>query len=278
MRMLSIGAALAILGSVAAGQEEGAKRRAREVKGILKKIDPAVGSVEILQAGDAPQTHSLSLARGVKVTVDGKDAALADLAEGMHVFAALSDLSEDVLQIRAEGPTINASLRAVDADARTLTLAGGEAKSRTFPLAPAARVTVDGRDAKLGEFRAGARVTLRLSSDMKTVLDLASAPRRDGDVERRADRPKEGEEPRREDARPREGEGERKAAVRERPRELPAFKFPLARVDANGDGTVSKEEWEAFFAKLDRDRDGKLSTTELTKPAEDGERRRDEEK
>jgi hypothetical protein len=37
----------------------------------------------------------------------------------------------------------------------------------------------------------------------------------------------------------------------------------MATLDANGDGTVSKEEWNGAFEKLDKDNDGKLTADEL---------------
>jgi hypothetical protein len=37
----------------------------------------------------------------------------------------------------------------------------------------------------------------------------------------------------------------------------------LAKLDTNGDGVISKEEWDAAFAKLDRNGDGKLTADEL---------------
>jgi hypothetical protein len=37
----------------------------------------------------------------------------------------------------------------------------------------------------------------------------------------------------------------------------------MATLDTNGDGTISKEEWDAAFAKLDKNSDGKLTADEL---------------
>jgi hypothetical protein len=38
---------------------------------------------------------------------------------------------------------------------------------------------------------------------------------------------------------------------------------PFGRFDRDGSGGVSKEEWNALFAELDRDRDGLLQPAEL---------------
>jgi hypothetical protein len=37
----------------------------------------------------------------------------------------------------------------------------------------------------------------------------------------------------------------------------------LAKLDTNGDGKVSKEEWDAAFAKLDQNGDGSLTSDDL---------------
>jgi Ca2+-binding EF-hand superfamily protein len=39
----------------------------------------------------------------------------------------------------------------------------------------------------------------------------------------------------------------------------------LTKLDASGDGTVSREEWTAAFARLDKNGDGKLTADELQK-------------
>jgi hypothetical protein len=53
---------------------------------------------------------------------------------------------------------------------------------------------------------------------------------------------------------------------RMRERHHMVFAGPLADADANRDGAVDAAEWNALFAKLDGDRDGKLEMEELHAP------------
>jgi hypothetical protein len=259
-------AILALAASGAAAQEGEGRPRLREVRGTVLKIDAAVGTIDIRQRGDGGQVDlTFNLSRAAKVTLDGKEAKLSDLAEGMNVLLRVSPATEDVQAVAAEGPTMAVFLRGVDAAARTLTLAI-EKRERVLPLAPQARVTVDGRDAGLEELPEGGRVTLKLSVDGKSVLSVASGKARDGDREA-GDRPAVRRDGDREGAARKEGDrergdrpAERREGDRERPRRL---LVNFGRLDANGDGKISQEEWAAAFAQYDADKDGILTDREL---------------
>jgi len=267
--------AVALAAAWAAAQEGEGRGRIREVRGSVRKVDATVGTIDIRQRGDGGQVDlTFNLSRAAKVTVDGKEGKLGDLAEGMNVLLRISPATDDVQSIAAEGPTLGAALIAVDAGARTLTL-GGEGREKSYPLSPDARVMVDGRNAALGDLKEGARVTVKLSVDGKSVVGVTAGRARDGDERREGDRPvvrrdgdrEGGERPVVRRDGDREG-AERPAVRREGDRPPRRVSVSIARLDANGDGKISPEEWVAGFAQYDLDKDGTISDRELLEAAE----------
>jgi hypothetical protein len=113
------------------------------------------------------------LAPGARVLLDGKEGSLADIGSGCDVQVRLSDNPRRALEVSAQGPTVRAALRTVDADKKTLTVADG-AGSKTFEVADDAAVTLNNAVAKLADLKPNSSVSLQLSADGKTVRKVAA--------------------------------------------------------------------------------------------------------
>jgi hypothetical protein len=112
-----------------------------------------------------------------------QDGKLADLSEGAPVILRLSE-DQKVVRIWMEGPTVQGTLKAVDAGNGTITatvaLAKGEpAADKTFAVAKNARLFIDdgqlhdksqpAKQPSLADLPANAVVSLKLSADQKVV-------------------------------------------------------------------------------------------------------------
>jgi carbon monoxide dehydrogenase subunit G len=116
------------------------------------------------------------LAAGVKVLVDGKDAKLADVPVGS--FASLvggNKEAADITEVRVntkgepEKPVkpvgkFGGKVSAVDAAAGTISIAGKGGNDIVVKMTSDAKVTVDGKAAKLGEVAKGGFATFTLAS------------------------------------------------------------------------------------------------------------------
>jgi hypothetical protein len=249
----------ALLAAAALGAQdrEGDRGRARETKGNVVKIDSSIGTIALRWTGDNPGEQTFSLARKVSVTIDGKEAKLEDLKEGMLVFVRLEGASE-ATAIRAEGATLGGVVESVDVAAGTVAL-GGE-RPRTMAVAPDVRVTINGRPGRLQDIDGGIRAALQLSADGSRVVSITVGRGAEGEGRRRDPAP--------------EKEGARE--VRREVSRRVTLHLSFVALDTNEDGKISREEREAYFSKLDRDGDGSLVPDEFRGPKdgeEGGERR-----
>ncbi len=209
---LLVTAALLALGSQAHSQEGPRGPAAPEVRGLVKSVDAAAGTITIktgFSRDRQPVEATYSLAKDVEVALGGafgrfgggvvaKEGKLGDLAEGTIVALTLATDKKTVESIGAEEPTARGKLKAVDANKNTLTItlaptsreqAAGEEK--TYSLAKDAEIAADDgrgsrlsiKEAKLADLAEGAIISLRLSIDKKLVHGvLAEGPSHFGTV------------------------------------------------------------------------------------------------
>lgn len=168
-------------------KEDVKKDRPREVSGIrviLKSLDLAKGVMKVVGAGDGnrtEQTYNLA-GKDVKVTTTTETPLkLSDLREGLMLFLQLNN-QDDVTGIQVELPRLFTFLTQVDAEKKQVTLRI-EREQKTFAVAPNAKLLIQGREAKLEDFRVGAKVQLQLSLDRGTVLAMSLTTKgpRDGE-------------------------------------------------------------------------------------------------
>jgi hypothetical protein len=165
------------------------------LSGTLKAVDATAGTVQVtltpIKGGPAVD-KTYSVAATVRVFIDsgvGTDKKarlhndqLTDLTAGAFVTLKLSGDQKSVGSLRAEGQIIHGTLKAVDAEKSTLTLEEKEG-SKTFSVGKDARVLIDEskgvkvppRDGKLADLTPGAVVTVRLSLDQKSVVQVQAA-------------------------------------------------------------------------------------------------------
>jgi hypothetical protein len=98
-----------------------------------------------------------------------------------------------------KGAVLRGPVKAVDPTKGTLTLAVREGNDdvedaplvdKTFPVAKDARITVDGKEAKLGDLKAGSQAIVNLSADRKTVTRITVGKGKGGDNEGEKSQPK----------------------------------------------------------------------------------------
>jgi RNA polymerase sigma factor (sigma-70 family) len=172
-----------------AREKPGGKARAKttEVQGVVKEVDADRGTVTLHPSKEVagPRTFVVGkdapvwIADGTGTRTGFRKGGLADLAAGAQLSIRLR--GKTVASLWAEGPEVQGTLKAVDAERGTVTVAivlvkGQPAEDKTFLVAEDARVKIarpvkkgDVKPDKLADLPAGALVDLKLSGDQKTV-------------------------------------------------------------------------------------------------------------
>jgi RNA polymerase sigma factor (sigma-70 family) len=153
---------------------------------VLEAVDPARRTVTVGVLNDDGTRSEQSrheVAPDAEVVIDGKKGRLADLAPGMRVRLHLSAIKPVVVRARAEGPNVDAVVRSVDPERRTVTIRLKELGLvvEKLPVAEGAAVQVGGKAATLGELRPGMRVSLRMAAetDRSRVVGIEATPRKE---------------------------------------------------------------------------------------------------
>src|SRR5262249_47875507 len=124
---------------------------------------------------DKEGDKTFAAARDARVLIEERrEGKLADLIDGTAAQLRLSADGATVLEVRAEGPSFQGTVKAFDLDKDTITLTvgakGGEGgEDRDFKLTKdtAVLTEVNGAPLKLTDLRVGKDVALRLSIDQK---------------------------------------------------------------------------------------------------------------
>lgn len=149
------------------------------VRGVLKAVDAAKNTLTLAgKEGD----NTYEAAKEVQVHFQDaklsktppKGGQLTDLKTGAMVTLRLSLDRKTVVSVQVEAKTVEGSLKGTDAAKNTITVTvhpkGGEPGDHTFEVAKDAAITIDaGKEAKLADLPADARVSVRLSADQKTA-------------------------------------------------------------------------------------------------------------
>jgi small nuclear ribonucleoprotein (snRNP)-like protein len=156
--------------------------------GALQSVDAAKNTITITvnnrQTGKTEKTFDM--VKDITVVQDGKAAKLSDLKPGGHVTLKLSADQKTVVGVTSAGATIQGPLKSVDAAKNTVTLTTETRQGKqdkTYQLAKDAKVTLDGKEAKLADLKEGTRVVLTMSVDGSTVLQVGTPSRRGGEGE-----------------------------------------------------------------------------------------------
>jgi hypothetical protein len=155
--------------------------------GTVKAVDLEKKTLTLTNRtrGGEAEEKTVQVAPNVVVLLDDgkgrrfslRQGKLASIPPGAVVNVRLSVDQKQATLIRAEGPSLPARLKSVDAKKGTITVEtrvarGENPEEKTFTLARDVQVLIDGRPAKVTDLKAGEEdsfTMLRLSLDQKTV-------------------------------------------------------------------------------------------------------------
>jgi ribosomal 50S subunit-recycling heat shock protein len=172
-------AALAITGGRPDAEKPGAKPAGRFGAKVVA-VDAANRLITLDTKTDSGIEVVVRLTADGKVTVDGKEARLADLPKGATVTFTRAPGKEgqprEVSEVVATGETFAAVVRQADGQSVTVAAKIDKAKDeRVVKLATAGKVTIDGKPAKLADLNPGDKVTITLTTDGSAALAITSA-------------------------------------------------------------------------------------------------------
>jgi hypothetical protein len=163
------------------------------INGVIKELNADKRMLTIMvrppRGDDAGEERTLSVAKEAVILLDDgkgrllslKQVKLADVPVGSSVVVKLAVDQSFVMMLRAEGPALFGLLKGVDADKGMITIAiskgRDDADEKTLPLAKDARVTLDGKETKLGDLKVeenGPIIQLRLTLDQKMVQSVSA--------------------------------------------------------------------------------------------------------
>jgi beta-lactamase regulating signal transducer with metallopeptidase domain len=150
------------------------------VHGTLKAADAAARTLTVSVAagkGEPAEDRTFTLAEQAAILVDGAAGKLSELPPDTVVILKLSLDQKEVAGVLAEGPKIQGTLKALDADKRTLTIhvvktKGEPGEDRTIDVAKSVKVTLDKSSGELADLPTDVVVTVRLSVDQKQVASI----------------------------------------------------------------------------------------------------------
>ena len=186
--------------TISAGQKaDGEKvKTAPKIGGKIAGVDARQRTITLVGKGEQPGPV-VKVTADAKVSIDGKEAKLADVAKGMSVTFTIASGKDgqprEASEVIVIGPTFVGLIRQIDAAAITV---GTEKADRTLKLAPGSKVLVNGKDAKLADLKVGDKVQVTLSADESAALTI-TAGEKTGDkpakpAEKKSDNDKESED------------------------------------------------------------------------------------
>ncbi len=156
------------------------------VAGRLEGVDAEKNNVTIStfnrQAGVSTD-KTYPLAKDAKSLRDGKEAKPADLKKGGRATLTLSADQKAVVAVSVVGGTTQVALKSIDAEKNTVTFTAETRQGkvdRTLQVAKDAKVTLEGKEAKLADVKAGTVVVLTFSADDANTVIQIQTPRRRG--------------------------------------------------------------------------------------------------
>ena len=159
------------------GEKPGVKpEKAPKFGGKITAVDATAKTVTIsVGKGDAVKETVVKLAADAKITIDGKAAKIADLVKGttatFTIAAAKDGQPREASEVIVSGTNFTGVIKQLDATSITI---GGEKNDRVVKLAAGGKVMVGEKEGKLGDLKAGDKVTVTLSSDESAAVLIVS--------------------------------------------------------------------------------------------------------
>jgi hypothetical protein len=168
------------------------------LQGTVQSLNPDKNEITLTmfprRGGEEPAERTVVLAEDALVLLDDgrgrrlsiKEGKLSEIPIGSSASVRLTADQKRATVVRAEGPVLQALIRAIDPNAGTVTIAqragrGENPEEKQLSLAKDVRVVIQGNEAKLTDVKIadnGPFAMLRLSLDQKSVQSLfVSQPR-----------------------------------------------------------------------------------------------------
>ncbi len=153
--------------------------------GKVASVDPKESTLMIAVKGDNGIVERMfKVAPDAKVFVDGKEAKLADVPKNSTATMVIAIGKEGALptatEVRVTGQSFIAVIAKVDATSITFE---GEKQMRVVKAGADTKVTVNGKDAKLADLKAGDKVQVMMKADESAALTI-TAGTKPGDGEK----------------------------------------------------------------------------------------------
>jgi hypothetical protein len=181
----------ALTGLVITGPSQGQREGARaEVRSVLKAVDTKAGTITLALAmgRESATDKTFTLAKNAEIVVAAgrpglfREIKLTDLSPGVLVGLTLSADQTTVESLIAEGPTVRAQIKSVNAEKKSLTIGlmagrGEPGEEKTYMVSADAEIAIDDgsgrrlalRSGTLADLGEGTFVMLRLGIDQKQV-------------------------------------------------------------------------------------------------------------
>lgn len=164
---------------------DGEKPRVTKSGGKVASVDAKENTMMIAAKGDNGIVERMfKVAADAKVFVDGKEAKLADVPKNSTAALLIAAGKEGALptatEVRVTGSTFNGIVAKTDTTSVTL---DSEKQPRVFKLSAAGKVTINGKDAKITDLKAGDKVQVTLKADESAALTIVAGTKV-GDVEK----------------------------------------------------------------------------------------------
>jgi Cu/Ag efflux protein CusF len=152
--------------------------RFERVEGAVTAVDSQAGTLSItpIQEGGS---LLLNVNDKTYVTLDGREATLADLARGFSAWAVYSSDSMDAVRVQAESfSEVRGVVRDVSVPLGTLTIATGDGdRSLTLNVAPGTPISLNDRPATLDDLRRGFEVVASYVAASLQAVRIAATSR-----------------------------------------------------------------------------------------------------
>jgi len=187
-------AALTVATGRAAGDGERPAAKQRQFAGKVAEVDATARTITLAARGEEGKPMVVKVTADAKISVDGKDAKLADVAKGATVTLGLSSAKDgqmrEVNEVAVAGPTFAGSVKRIDATTITI---GNERTDRVLKLAEGGTVMIGEKAGKLSDLKVGDRVTVTMTSDESAAVKIAAGAKRPTGDRPKGDKEKEDE-------------------------------------------------------------------------------------
>jgi RNA polymerase sigma factor (sigma-70 family) len=162
---------------------DGDKPRVSKTGGKVASVDAKENTLMLALKGDSGIVEKMvRVGADAKITIDGKEAKLADVPKNSTAALLLAPGKEGELptatEVRVTGGSFNGVVAKVDN--ATIILEGDKA-ARAIKTTDDTRITVNGKAAKLADIKAGDKVAIVLKADESAALTVATGAKPEGE-------------------------------------------------------------------------------------------------